>query len=787
MWAGNGTIGVDIRDRVPVSSAQLFHLSLRTMAKLLIVESPTKAKTIGKFLGREYKVVSSFGHIRDLPKKKTGVDVEHGFTPTYEVPPDKKDKVKVLKDAAKDAEEIYLATDEDREGEAIAWHIAEVLKLNPKTAKRITFHEITKNAIDRALAEARTIDMRLVDAQQARRVLDRLVGYELSPLLWSKVQRGLSAGRVQSVAVRLVVERERERLAFVQDEYWTVEALLKGVDSEFPTKLVAIGERKIDKLDIKAQQEADAVVAAVRDAHFVVKSIEKKSATRKPPTPLTTSTLQQEAYNRLGMSAKQTMTLAQKLYETGRITYMRTDSLNLSEQFMSACQQYISKQWGATYVNGGVAYKTKKKDAQEAHEAIRPTDVTAAPETLRESLDPGMFRLYDLIWRRTVASQLPAAKLERTAIDFLANAHTFRGNGSIVTFDGYMKVWRASEDKLLPNLSEGDDLGTAQSVTPEQHFTEPPARYSDASLIKIMEEYGIGRPSTYAPTLATIEARGYVLRDDNKKLYPSDIALVVIDLLTEHFPQIVDYEFTATMERKLDDVAEGNDDWRVVMASFYGPFHHAIVEKGSELTRESIMKARVVGTDPATGKEIVVRTGRFGPFVQLGEAEGDEKPRRASLEKTQTMDTLTLEQALRLLSLPRTVGKHPSGEDIVANVGRFGPYLKCGAVNISLPPEEHPATITLDRAIVLCTEGVAKKIKMMTPLATLGTDPETKGEIVVRDGRYGPYVTDGKTNATIPKGTDPLTVTLPDAIAILEKKRKAPKRAWKRKAKENDE
>ncbi|MEK9155327.1 MAG: type I DNA topoisomerase [Patescibacteria group bacterium] len=757
------------------------------MAKLLIVESPTKAKTIGKFLGRDYKVVSSFGHIRDLPKKKTGVDVEHGFSPTYEVPIDKKDKVKILKDAAKDANEIYLATDEDREGEAIAWHIAEVLKLDTKTAKRITFHEITRSAIEGALEKARTIDMRLVDAQQTRRILDRLVGYELSPLLWNKVQRGLSAGRVQSVAVRLVVERERERLAFVKDEYWTVEAILNHTNTEFPTKLVAIGDRKIDKLDLKTNIDADAVVTAVRDADFVVSSIEKKAASRKPPTPLTTSTLQQEAYNRLGMSAKQTMTLAQKLYETGRITYMRTDSLNLSEQFMTATQDFIKKQWGEKYINGGVAYKTNKKGAQEAHEAIRPTDVAAEPESLRAELDPGMFRLYDLIWRRTVASQLPAAKIERTAIDFAANNHTFRGNGSIVTFDGFMKVWQASEDKLLPNVSEGNNLGKAKSVTPEQHFTEPPARYSDASLIKIMEEYGIGRPSTYAPTLATIENRGYVLRDDNKKLFPSDIALVVTDLLKEHFPQIVDYEFTATMERKLDEIADGDENWKVVMTNFYGPFHKAIVEKGSELTRESIMKSRVVGTDPESKKEIIVRTGRFGPFVQLGEAEGDEKPRRASLEKTQTMDTLTLEQALKLLSLPRTVGKHTNGEDIIANVGRFGPYLKCGEVNITLPPEDHPATVTLERAILLCTEGVAKKIKMMTPLAELGKDPETGGMIVVKDGRYGPYITDGKTNVTVRKDQDPATVTLQEAIDLLAKKRKSPKRAWKRKAKTDEE
>lgn len=759
------------------------------MPKLLIVESPTKAKTIGKFLGKEYRVISSFGHIRDLPKKSTAVDVHNGFKPTYEVPDDKKDKVKALKTAAKDVSDIYLATDEDREGEAIAWHIAEVLKLNPKTAKRITFHEITRPAIEKALAEARTIDIRMVDAQQTRRILDRLVGYELSPLLWNKVQRGLSAGRVQSVAVRLVVERERERQAFKVDEYWTVEALLnKGAEIE--TKLVAIGDKKVEKLDIKNTESAQSIVSAVIGADFIVKSIEKKATTRKSPTPLTTSTLQQEAYNRLGMSAKQTMTLAQKLYETGKITYMRTDSMNLSEQFLTDAQNYIKKTWGPTYATGQVAYKTTKKGAQEAHEAIRPTDPYATPESLRAELDPGMFKLYDLLWRRTLASQLPPAKLERTAIDFVANAHTFRGNGSIVTFDGFMKVWQASEDKILPTMNEGDNLGKAQTVTPTQHFTEPVARYSDATLIKAMEEYGIGRPSTYAPTLNTVETRGYVLRDDNKKLFPSDIAYVVTDLLKEHFPQIVDYDFTAEMEAKLDQIAEGTEDWQLVMAGFYGPFHAAIVGKGTELSREAIMKVTEIGIDPASGKMIVARTGRFGPFVQVGELSDDkkaEKPRRASLEKNQTIDTLTLEQALRLLSLPRTVGLHTNGQEIIANVGRFGPYLKCGEVNITLPPEDHPATITLERAIAICTDGVAKKLKAMTPLAELGIEPATKANIVIKDGRYGAYVTDGKTNATIPKGINPVSVTLTDAIDLLVKKRKAPKKQWKKKSKDDNQ
>lgn len=749
------------------------------MSKLLIVESPTKAKTIGKFLGKGYTILSSFGHIRDLPKKSLAVDVEHGFAPTYEVPAEKKQKVSALKDAAKSADDIYLATDEDREGEAIAWHIAEVLKLDPKTAKRITFHEITRSAIEGALAHPRHIDQHLVNAQQTRRILDRLVGYELSPLLWKKVQRGLSAGRVQSVAVRLVVEREQERNAFTTEEYWTIEATFTKTGQTFTAKLTAVDGKKLDKLDIKTGADAQRIVDAVTNAAFVVAAVEEKDATRKPPVPLTTSTLQQEAYNRLGMSAKQTMTVAQKLYETGRITYMRTDSQNLAEQFTSAVQTFVKTAFGDAYATGAVKYSTKAKGAQEAHEAIRPTDVDTTPESLKGTLDTGEWKLYDLIWRRTVASQLPSAKIRRTGIDLVGNNHTFRANGSTVVFPGFMKVWHPAEDKLLPALAEGEQLGKADAITPEQHFTEPPARYSDATLIKALEEYGIGRPSTYAPTLTTVIDRGYVLRDDNKKLYPSDIAIIVTDMLKTHFPNIVDYRFTAEMEQKLDEIAEGSHDWQMVLASFYGPFHEQITEKGADLTRADVMKERKLGVDPKTEKEVIIRTGRFGPYVQLGEVtENEPKPKRASLAKDQLMDTITLEQALKLLELPRVVGIHTSGEEIVAAIGRFGPYLKCGDVNITLPPGDHPATITLERAVQICTEGVEKKKRMMTPLAELGVDPETKGKVVVKDGRYGPYVTDGRTNATVPKNTDPASVTLDEAVAMLKKKRAAPKRAW---------
>ncbi|MBP9827654.1 type I DNA topoisomerase [Patescibacteria group bacterium] len=751
------------------------------MSKLLIVESPTKAKTIGKFLGRDYIVVSSFGHIRDLPERKTGVDIKNGFTPEYVVPDDKKPKVKALKDAAKKATEIYLATDEDREGEAISWHIAEVLGLDPETAKRITFHEITRPAIENALKNARHIDMRLVDAQQTRRILDRLVGYELSPLLWKKVQRGLSAGRVQSVAVRLVVERERERLAFKSEEYWSVEADFTKDGMLFTGKLTHEGGKKVDKMDIKDEKHAHTLLADIKAHEGTVSEVEEKQATRKPPTPLTTSTLQQEANNRLGMGAKQTMTLAQKLYETGQITYMRTDSLNLSDEFLASTQAFIGKQFGAEYAKGPTHYKTAKKGAQEAHEAIRPTNVSATPESLRGQLDPGMWKLYDLIWRRTVASQLPPAKVQRTAIDITSGSHMLRATGSVVMFDGFLRVWHGGEDKLLPKLSAGNQLGKPKDARADQHFTEPPPRYSDATLVKAMEEFGIGRPSTYAPTIATVEARKYVIRDDNKRLFPSDTALIVTDLLKEHFPNIVDYDFTATMEKKLDEIAEGSHDWRIVLATFYGPFHEQIIEKTGELSRGTVMKERLVGNDPETNLPITARMGPFGPFVQLGEAKTKEdKPRRASLRDGQTIDGLTVADALKLLSLPRTLGVYHDGNEIVANTGRFGPYLKCGAMNISLPKDVDPAEVSLEHAITLCDEGIARKKKMMEPLATLGKNKDG-AEIFVRDGRYGPYVTDGEINATIPKKTDPLSVSLADALELIEKKKKAPKRAWGKK------
>ncbi|MFA4845513.1 MAG: type I DNA topoisomerase [Patescibacteria group bacterium] len=778
-------------------------------SKLLIVESPTKAKTISKYLGNEYRVLSSFGHIRDLPKSKLGVDVEHNFEPTYTIPPKSKPHVTELKAAVKVADEVYLATDEDREGEAIAWHLAQALGLDEETAKRITFHEITKHAVDEAVANPRHIDLNLVNAQQARRILDRLVGYELSPFLWQKVRRGLSAGRVQSVAMRLVVERERERRAFQIDEFWTIDATLVKGEIEFPAKLETRDGKKIDKLDIKTQDEAEKIVADLAGRQMTVTAVEKKLVKRAPPTPYTTSTLQIDANTKLGMSAKQTMRLAQQLYETGHITYMRTDSMNFAEKFLGETQSYIQSNFGVRYAEGPKRYKTGKKGAQEAHEAIRPTSVDVEPTSLRAELEPRAFKLYDLIWRRTLASQLPAAELNRTGVDLVISplpacqpepwrrlegarpndrstvgrgsrgvgvSYGFRANGSSVAFDGFMRVYQSAKEKILPELAQGESVET-KTIIPTQHFTEPPSRYSDATLVKTLEEFGIGRPSTYAPTITTIIDRGYVERDENKKLAPTDIAMIVSDLLVAHFPSIIDYAFTAKMEDTLDEIAEGKAEWIPTLKAFYEPFHKTLEEKTKELKREDIMPERILGTDPVSRKPVIAKTGRFGGFVQLGEFTkadkdaGKEKPHSASLMKDMNIESVTLEQALSCLSLPKTLGVTETGETITVAVGRFGPYAKAGDVYASLKDPLSPLTVTLDQARTLLKESSELKQKMKTPLAEFGEDPDSKGAILLKTGRFGPYLTDGTTNASIGKKWNPEDITREVAIDILAKKR----------------
>ncbi len=753
------------------------------MSKLIIVESPTKAKTISKFLGRDYRVLSSFGHIRDLPTKEIGVDTLHDFTPTYVVPPNSKPHVAELKKAAKDADEIFLASDEDREGEAISWHVAEVLGIDPKKAKRITFHEITKTAIEHALANPRHIDLPTVDAQQARRILDRLVGYELSPFLWNKVRRGLSAGRVQSVAMRLIVERERERQAFKIDEYWSIEAECIKDELDFPAKLVEIDGKKIEKLEIKNAVEAQAVVDAVLGKSMTVKDVSFREVSKAPPIPFTTSSLQIDANNKMGMSAKQTMTLAQQLYETGRITYMRTDSTNLAEKFLEETQAFIKTTFGEQYATGANRYKTNKKGAQEAHEAIRPTDPALTPESIKAELEPRVWKLYDLIWRRTLASQMPHAKLNQTRVDMEVAKHIFRANGSSVIFDGYTKVYQSAKEKFLPVLASGD-LVVAKTVEPIQHFTEPPARYSDATLVKILEEYGIGRPSTYAPTISTIIDRGYIERDDNKKLFPTDIALIVSDLLVEHFPQIVDFSFTANLEKEFDDIAEGNMELVPMLKAFYTPFHENLQEKTKSLTRDDIMPERILGADPETGLDVIAKTGRFGAFVQVGQWSKEDqkakinKPKSASIMKDMNIESVTLEQALACLAFPKVLGLNEDGMPITAANGRFGPYVTDKTTTASLKEPLDLVHVTLEQA----KELLAMKKIANTPLAEFGEDPETKGHIVLKQGRFGPYVSDGKTNASLGKSYNAESLTREEAIDLLAKKRVAPVKKFGKRA-----
>jgi len=788
------------------------------MKDLVIVESPTKAKTITKFLKGAYTVKSSYGHIRDLPKKDIGIDVNNNFEPTYVVEGDDKKKVvDELKKLAKNAGTIYFATDEDREGEAIAWHLVSLLKPKADQIKRITFHEITKTAIEEAIEHPRAIDEKRVYAQQARRILDRLVGYELSPFLWKKVARGLSAGRVQSVAVRLIVEREREIMQFEAREYWTIDALFskdkatlpKGYDPKqlpegfFPAKLQAVNGESLDKFEIADEAHAKKLFAALEKGSFTITNVDKKETKKNPAPPFTTSTLQQEANRKLGYSSLQTMRLAQQLYEgidvgsegeVGLITYMRTDSVNLSTKFIDDARSYLKKDLGEKYViDKPRIFKTKSKSAQEAHEAIRPTEAMRTPALVKQHLSAQQFKLYDLIWKRAVASQMPEALMNNTSLDISTKSdatYTFRATGQTVKFDGFLKLYPASQrENLLPDFKNGDPAHQSL-IEPNQHFTEPPARYSDASLVKALEEYDIGRPSTYAPTISTVINRGYVERIENRRLKPTDMAFLVTDVLTDHFPKIVDYKFTARMEEELDEIAEGKIDWERAVRDFYEPFKKNLINKTENVKREDIIQTRELGTDPKTKLPVFAKTGRFGPYVQLGEWKEDEKgkknkkekPKSASLKSDQSVETITLEEALELLKLPRTLGVNAAGDDIVANVGRYGPYLKAGKSTASLSEEYDPYTITLEQALVVLSTAAEQKKKMREPIAELGEDPNSKGAIQVKHGRFGPYVTDGTVNKSLPKDTDPASVTREQAIEMLEQKRKNPGRGRRPKA-----
>ncbi len=783
---------------------------------LVIVESPAKARTIKRFLGKDYIVEASMGHVRDLPSSTLAVDTEHDFEPEYEVPKEKQAVVKKLKEALKEAKDLWIATDEDREGEAIGWHLTQVLKMkDPKRVKRIVFHEITESAIQEAVAHPRTLDMKLVDAQQARRVLDRLVGYTLSPFLWKKVYRGLSAGRVQSVAVKIIVDREREIRAFKPEEYWTMEANLETQKKEQFT--AELSKRDGKKFVPSTQTESETVLSELDGASFSVANTDEKELKKTPPPPFTTSTLQQEAARKLGFSVKQTMVVAQQLYEgihlgkgtghVGVITYMRTDSVNLSQKALDDCRAQIEHQFGREYVLAEPRkYKTKSKGAQEAHEAIRPTEMNRTPASLNDVLDHQQMKLYTLIWNRTIATQMACAELKRVGADIAAGRYTFRATGQTILFDGFLRVYQEGKDegdvkkeedvepgeKLLPPLAKGDPLSLLD-LKKEQHFTKPPPRYTEASLVKKLEEEGIGRPSTYAPTISTVQQRGYITKE-GKQLAPADVAFAVTDLLAEHFKDIVDLAFTAKMEQSLDNIAEGEETSAEFLKSFFKPFAALVKEKTQEISKKDVLKEREIGIDPATHLPVIARLGRFGPYVQLGRFEEaatekgkkgkDKKPKEklksASIPKHISIEDVTLSQALGLLSFPKDLGTF-EGKHVTIAFGRFGPYLRCGEVTVSVKDKD-PVLLTLEEARTMLKESAEQKKRAGESLRTLGQDPTSGGTILIKDGRYGPYITDGKTNASLGKKRTPDTLTLEEAIDMLLKKRERGPSRWKGRA-----
>jgi DNA topoisomerase I, bacterial len=769
---------------------------------LVIVESPAKAKTIEKFLGKEYKVLSSYGHIRDLKKKEFSIDVDNNFEPKYEIPADKKKLVGELKAEAKDAETVWLASDEDREGEAISWHLYEVLGLKPENTKRIVFHEITKSAILKAIEQPREIDLNLVNAQQARRILDRIVGFELSPILWKKVKPALSAGRVQSVTVRLVVEREREIQAFKVEAAYRVTAIfmVPDQDGKFVEMKAELSRR------LKTKEEAKAFLETCKDATFTIEDISMRPLKKSPAAPFTTSTLQQEAARKLGFTVAQTMSVAQKLYEAGKITYMRTDSVNLSDLAVSGSKDAITNIMGEEYVKLR-HFETKSKGAQEAHEAIRPTymDKQSVDGTSQEK------KLYDLIWKRTIASQMADAELEKTTATIILNnaSEKFVAVGEVVKFDGFLRVYKESydedneqevESRLLPPMKKGQKLERKDIVATER-FTQHPARYTEASLVRKLEELGIGRPSTYAPTISTIQKREYVIKEDREgversyqqlllsdssvveavktetvgaeksKLFPTDTGTVVNDFLTEYFPDILDYNFTASVEKEFDDVADGEKEWTVTMKDFYSKFHPS-VEKTLAIKTEHKVGERMLGAEPATGKPVSVKIGRYGPVVQIGSADDEEKPRFAQMKKGQSIETISLEEALDLFKLPRTLGDFED-KTVVIGTGRFGPYVRHNAKFISLPKGADPMEVTLEEAIELIE---AKRIaEAQKIIKTFDEEPELQ----ILNGRFGPYIAYKGTNYKIPKDVVPQDLNLAtcfEIVRIQDEKPAAPKR-----------
>ncbi|RNI25012.1 type I DNA topoisomerase [Rufibacter latericius] len=756
---------------------------------LVIVESPAKAKTIEGYLGKDFVVKSSFGHVRDLPKDNNAIDIKNGFKPTYVVSPDKREVIAQLKKLAKEAEVVWLASDEDREGEAISWHLSEALNLNEAKTRRIVFREITKNAILNAIDNPRSIDTNLVNAQQARRVLDRLVGFELSPVLWKKIKTGLSAGRVQSVAVRVVVEREREIERHKAVSAYKVvaqfEANGKRMEAELNTRF-------------KTQAEAEDFLKRCIGASYSIESLEKKPTKRTPAPPFTTSTLQQEASRKLSFSVAQTMTVAQRLYEAGKISYMRTDSVNLSQDAMTAAAAEISRSFGENYVKTR-QYKTKSKSAQEAHESIRPTDFAA----IQVSSDRNEQRLYDLIRKRAIASQMADAEIEKTTatITISGQPEKLIATGEVIRFEGFLKVYTESTDDdevadddvkgMLPPLSEGQALNL-QRLQATERYSRPAPRYTEASLVKKLEEMGIGRPSTYAPTISTIQKRGYVEKDNREgkeraynvltlengqistqkktemagaekaKLFPTDIAMVVTDFLVSHFESVIDYSFTARVEEEFDEIAAGKKQWDKMLDTFYSSFHQTI-ETSASVERSTVSGARELGVDPISGMKVIAKLGRFGPYVQLGEeVEGtDAKPVYASLRKGQFLESITLEQALELFKLPRIVGEF-EGKGMKAAIGRFGPYIQHNSKYYSLPKELDPLLVTEPEAIALIE--AKRKADAEKMIKTFPENPE----VTVLNGRFGPYICVGKKNVKIPKGQEPAELTLEQCLELAE-------------------
>ncbi len=771
---------------------------------LVIVESPAKASTISKYLGKDFDVLASYGHVRDLVPKEGAVDPENEFSMKYQVIERNEKHVKAIQKALKKADALYLATDPDREGEAISWHLIELLKergaLDDKDVFRVVFHEITKQAVNDAVANPRGISGDLVGAQQARRALDYLVGFNLSPLLWKKVQRGLSAGRVQSPALRMIVERELEIEAFKAREYWTIEADVSKGESPFAARLVSYKGDKVEQFSFEnedAAREVEKTLLAAAQGELGVIEVKKRQRRRNPTAPFTTSTLQQEASRKLGFNTQRTMRVAQKLYEgielpgedqVGLITYMRTDSVTLADLAVNEIREVIAERYGKDNVpEEPRQFKNKSKNAQEAHEAVRPTSVARTPDDLKSVLDDDQFKLYSLIWKRTMACQMIPAVFDTVAVEMAAgdpdNGHRMRANGSVLVVPGFMAVYQEGKDdnkdddgdRLLPDIEEGDTI-KLDELRPEQHFTEPPPRFTEASLVKTLEEYGIGRPSTYASIIATLKNREYV-EMDGKRFIPTDIGRIVNGFLTEHFTQYVDYDFTAKLEDDLDEVSLGQKDWVPLLDNFWRPFKDLCVDKEESVTREQVAQARELGTDPKSGKPVTVRMGRYGPFVQIGTKDDEEKPKFAGLRPGQKMNDIDLETAMELFKLPRKLGETPEGEPVSASIGRFGPYVRYGDKYVSMK-EDDPYTIELPRALELIEE---KKIADKNRIIL---DFEDEG-IQVLNGRYGPYITNKEKNARVPKDREPKSLTLEECKELLEaapvRGRRGKKKAAKKK------